>query len=216
MVKHNNVIPNVHLRKHWERGVGAKTHFNQPAQKVKRNKNRIEKARRAFPRPANSLRPIVSQTTRKYAGKLRYGRGFTLAELKAAKIPVNFARTVGISVDHRRTSSSVEQLQMNVDRLNTYKSKLILFPRKENKPRKGGAIVDAIAEKLAQVSENHNNRGLTLPHKQAAPAVEFSKDLAKLAKNRVFHAARSARTNTRYAGRREKKAKDEADKEKNK
>jgi large subunit ribosomal protein L13e len=35
MVKHNNVIVNVHLRKHWQKRV--KTHFNQPAQKVKRN-----------------------------------------------------------------------------------------------------------------------------------------------------------------------------------
>jgi hypothetical protein len=35
MVKHNNVIVNVHLRKHWQRR--TKTHFNQPAQKVKRN-----------------------------------------------------------------------------------------------------------------------------------------------------------------------------------
>jgi large subunit ribosomal protein L13e len=35
MVKHNNVIVNVHLRKHWQKR--TKTHFNQPAQKVKRN-----------------------------------------------------------------------------------------------------------------------------------------------------------------------------------
>jgi large subunit ribosomal protein L13e len=29
MVKHNNVIVNVHLRKHWQKR--TKTHFNQPA-----------------------------------------------------------------------------------------------------------------------------------------------------------------------------------------
>jgi large subunit ribosomal protein L13e len=35
MVKHNNVVVNVHLRKHWS--MRTKTHFDQPAQKVKRN-----------------------------------------------------------------------------------------------------------------------------------------------------------------------------------
>jgi large subunit ribosomal protein L13e len=48
-----------------------------------------------------------------------------------------FARTVGIAVDHRRTSTSEEQLQLNVERLGTYKSKLVLFPRKEGKAKKG-------------------------------------------------------------------------------
>jgi large subunit ribosomal protein L13e len=215
MVKHNNVVPNVHLRKHWERGVGAKTHFNQPAQKVKRNKNRIEKARKMFPRPANSLRPIVSQTTRKYAGKHRYGRGFTLAELKQAKIPKSLARTIGIAVDHRRTSSSHEQLMLNAARLEAYRSKLVLFPRKENKPRKG-LINDSTAEQLKQVVAAHNNRGVTMPRKAEAAAVE-TVDLTKTAGTpRAFHALRSARTNTRYEGRRAKRAADEAEKNKNK
>ena len=149
MVKHNNVIVNVHLRKHWQKR--TKTHFNQPAQKVKRNQNRIAKAARVFPRPTESLRPIVSQATKKYAGKVRYGRGFTLVELKGANLNADFARTVGIAVDHRRTSTSEEQLQLNVARLNTYKSKLILFPRRENKPKKG-LINDATAEQITSAA----------------------------------------------------------------
>jgi len=34
MVKHNNVIPNEHFRKHWQNYV--KTWFNQPARKTRR------------------------------------------------------------------------------------------------------------------------------------------------------------------------------------
>eukprot|EP00408_Alexandrium_pacificum_P063248 CAMPEP_0171177832 /NCGR_PEP_ID=MMETSP0790-20130122/12441_1 /TAXON_ID=2925 /ORGANISM="Alexandrium catenella, Strain OF101" /LENGTH=39 /DNA_ID= /DNA_START= /DNA_END= /DNA_ORIENTATION= len=34
--------------------------------------------------------------------KLRLGKGFTLAELKEAKIPKKLAPTIGIAVDHRR------------------------------------------------------------------------------------------------------------------
>jgi ribosomal protein L13E len=112
MPKHNNVVPNVHLRKHWQNsGVHrVATHFDQPAKKLRRHQRRERKAKEMFPRPVQKLRPIVSSMTRKYAGKVRYGRGFTLAELKAAKLSATFARTVGIAVDHRRTSTSEEQL----------------------------------------------------------------------------------------------------------
>ena len=116
MVKHNNAVDQIHLRKHWINRV--KTHFDQPANKTRRRNNRIEKAAATFPRPLNKLRPIVSSQTRKYAGKVRFGRGFTLAEIKRAGLSADFARTVGIAVDHRRTSTSEEQLQVNVARLN--------------------------------------------------------------------------------------------------
>ena len=207
MVKHNNVIVNVHLRKHWQRR--TKTHFNQPAQKVKRNQNRIAKAARVFPRPVESLRPIVSQTTRKYAGKVRYGRGFTLQELKSAGLTAAFARSVGISVDHIRTSTSEEQLQLNVARLNTYKSKLIVFPRRENKPKKG-LINDATAEQLKSAAAAHQVTGFTLPLVRKTPAVEFAKITEADKKSEVFKTLRKIRTDTRYRGRREKKAAEKA------
>ncbi len=44
-----------------------------------------------------------------------------------------YARTIGIAVDHRRRNKSLESLQANVQRLKTYKSKLILFPRNPSK-----------------------------------------------------------------------------------
>ena len=76
MVKHNNVLANIHLRKHWQRFV--KTWFNQPARKQRRALTRKNKAAKIFPRPLEKLRPIVHCSTRKYNAKLRYGRGFTL------------------------------------------------------------------------------------------------------------------------------------------
>ena len=107
-MKHNNVMPNVHLRKHWSRFV--KTWFNQPAKKRKRMQMRAAKAARSFPRPLQKLRPLVHACSRKYNMKVRYGRGFTLEELKRAKLSAQFARTVGISVDHRRHDASEETL----------------------------------------------------------------------------------------------------------
>ena len=54
------------------------------------------------------------------------------------------AKTIGISVDHRRKNKSLESLQRNVQRLKEYQSKLILFPVKSSKPRKGDASEEDI------------------------------------------------------------------------
>lgn len=143
MVKHNYQLPNAHFRKHWSRFV--KTWFDQPANKKRRVQARRAKAAAVFPRPLEKLRPIVHGQTRKYSSKLRYGRGFSLQELAKAKITPQFARSVGIAVDHRRHDISEEALQLNVKRLESYRSKLILFPRKEGKPKKG-VIADSTAE----------------------------------------------------------------------
>lgn len=39
MVKHNNVVPNGHFRKHWQNYV--KTWFNQPARKTRRRVGKL-------------------------------------------------------------------------------------------------------------------------------------------------------------------------------
>lgn len=156
MVKHNYQLPNTHLRKHWERSRFIKTWFNQPARKQRRLLARQAKAAHSFPRPLEKLRPIVHGQTRKYNAKVRYGRGFTLQELKLAKIAPQFARTIGIAVDHRRQDTSEEALQANLQRLESYKSKLILFPRRADKPKKG-MVDDATAEKLKTAEAGKQN-----------------------------------------------------------
>ena len=166
-----------------------------------------------FPRPIQKLRPIVSSTTRRYAGKVRYGRGFTLAELKGAGLSARFAATVGISVDHRRTSTSDEALQLNVERLNTYKSKLILFPRKEGKAKKG-LINDSTVEQVKSAAADNQMQGKLLPRAAAASGDKFEK-LTKAMKEKSAHSEyRQAWTNARYNGRRIKRAEEAAAKEK--
>jgi len=211
MVKHNNIVPNVHLRKHWQRR--TKCHFDQPAAKLRRRQRRDAKSKAMSPRPIQKLRPIVSSATRRYAGQVRYGRGFTLDELKAAGLSARFARTVGIAVDHRRTSTSVEQLQLNTERLNTYKSKLILFPRKEGKPKKG-QIDDSTAEVLKGPAANNQVSGRVLPRGTPAQATEYVA-ITKEDKERICHSiTRVARVTKHYHGRRVKRAEEAAAKEK--
>ncbi len=58
MVRHNNALANIHLRKHWMR-IGVRTWFNQPGRKARRLANRKAKAAAMHPRPLCRLRPIV-------------------------------------------------------------------------------------------------------------------------------------------------------------
>ncbi|WJX84410.1 60S ribosomal protein L13B, variant 2 [Trifolium repens] len=167
MVKHNNVIPNEHFRKHWQNYV--KTWFNQPARKTRRHLARQKKAVKIFPRPtAGPLRPIVHGQTQKYNMKLRAGKGFSLEELKAAGIPKKLAPTISISVDHRRKNRSLEGLQANVQRLKTYKAKLVVFPRRARKVKAG----DSTLEELANATQV---QGSYLPIAREKPTVELVK-----------------------------------------
>ena len=160
-MKHNNSLSSPHLRKHWSRFV--RTWFNQPSRKIKRSTARKQRALATFPRPLEKLRPLVRGCTKKYNSKIRYGRGFTLDELKKAKLTPKFARTVGIAVDHRRQDTNEETYQLNVQRLENYKSKLILFPRRAAKPKKG-EINDSTAEKLkSTAATNQNKQSYILP-----------------------------------------------------
>ena len=81
MGKGNNMIPNGHFHKDWQRFV--RCWFNQPARKQRRRDKRKKKAAAIMPRPvAGPLRPIVHCPTFKYHTRVRAGRGFTLEELK--------------------------------------------------------------------------------------------------------------------------------------
>merc|ERR1719174_2920633 len=118
-----HVIPNVHFRKvngmmHGRMNrVMFRTWLDQAGRKKRRMMNRQKKAAKLAPRPAAGLlRPVVHPPTQRYNMKLRLGRGFTLAELREAKIPPKLARTIGISVDHRRRNRCTESLQENVSR----------------------------------------------------------------------------------------------------
>jgi len=198
MVKHNNVVPNQHFHKQWQRRV--KTFFNQPGAKKRRRLARIERAQKIGPRPsAGLLRPVVRCSTQKYNTRVRAGRGFTLAELKAAGINKREARGIGIAVDYRRVNRSVESLQANVERLQHHKAHLVLFPRRAGKPKKG----DSSAEDIASATQF---TGVLQPIAQApadvAERVEISADLMEF---NAFQKLRAERTSARYIGKKTKK-----------
>ncbi|KAJ6778403.1 60S RIBOSOMAL PROTEIN L13 [Salix koriyanagi] len=216
MVKHNNVVPNGHFKKHWQNYV--KTWFNQPARKTRRRIGslfgstlltifisalsmksfvaRQKKAVKIFPRPtAGPLRPVVHGQTLKY-------------NMKAAGIPKKLAPTIGIAVDHRRRNRSLEGLQTNIQRLKTYKAKLVVFPRHARKLKAG----DSAPEELATATQV---QGCFMPIALEKPSVELVKVTEEMKSFKAYDKLRVERTNARHVGARLKRAA-EAEKEEKK
>merc|ERR1711879_210610 len=103
----------------------------------------------------------VHPPTQRYNMKLRLGKGFTLDELREAKIPIKLAPTIGIAIDHRRRNKCTESLQANVDRLKLYKSKLLIFPKKSGK--KGVKKGDTPRSELENVAQNTLKEIIPIP-----------------------------------------------------
>jgi len=143
-MKHNNIIPNAHFRKDWQRYV--KVWLDQPARKQARRSAREARAARIAPRPTESLRPVVRGQTNKYNMRVRSGRGFTFDELKGAGVRRKEAQGLGIAIDHRRKNRNEEAYMVNVARLKSYRSKLIIFPRKpaNKRAKKGDSSKEAV------------------------------------------------------------------------
>ncbi|XP_043263295.1 60S ribosomal protein L13 [Colletes gigas] len=203
MGKRNNMIPNGHFHKDWQRFV--KTWFNQPARKYRRKQSRVKKARSLAPRPVKLLRPAVHCPTFRYHTKVRAGKGFTLAEIKASGLNKRFARTIGIAVDPRRRNKSIESLQTNAQRLKEYKSKLILFPLNEKKPKKGEATEEEM-KVATQVT------GEVMPIRHQAPLKAMAHVISKKEKKLcAYITIRKARADARLVGIRAKRAKEAAE-----
>lgn len=196
VIKGKNSIPNNHLHKDWQKYI--RCWFDQPMRKRRRARARLAKSASVHPRPTESLRPVVRCPTVRYNIKTRLGRGFTLDELKAAGIHKNEAQTIGITVDHRRKNRSVDAYQLNVQRLKNYRSRLILFPRNTNKPKKGDSSVEE--RKLAT-----QLTGTLLPIKKRVrqPKVRVVTEDEK--KFGAFFTVRKARITKRLHGKRVKK-----------
>lgn len=194
-VSKNYPLLKTHFRKHWQSRV--KVHFDQAGKKASRRQSRLAKVAKESPRPVDSLKPVIRCPTIKYNRKLRAGRGFTLTELKAVGLTPKYARTIGISVDHRRVNRNTETFELNVNRLNEYKSKLVVFDKKTTK--------DEI-KSFSPVNVKDAFPVTQLPAESAPRKVEVPEQSA-------YRTLRLARSDKRYQGVREKRAKAKAEAE---
>ncbi|KAI3402437.1 RPL13 [Candida oxycetoniae] len=194
-ISKNLPLLNNHFRKHWQERV--RVHFDQAGKKVSRRQARLRKAAKVAPKPIDTLRPVVRAPTIKYNRKVRAGRGFTLAELKAVGLTPKYARTIGISVDHRRQNRSQETFDANVLRLKEYKSKLVIFDKKTK------ASETASYEQVSTSA--------TFPIEQ--PSVEKGTRAVEVPEESAYRTLRLARNDKKFKGVREKRAKEKAEAE---
>jgi len=199
MVKHNNVVPNQHFHKDWDKRV--KMWFNQPGKKKSRRLARKAKLAKISPAPLQKLRPVVHCPTQRYNHRTRLGRGFTLMELKAAGITKYYAQSVGITVDHRRTNSSDESLQANANRLKEYLSRLVIFGRGKN--------ASSAADKSAVPSIGSSKP--IMPIVKEKPTVEFVSVTDDMKNFSAYKTVRAELNNAKMIGVREKMAKEKAE-----
>mmetsp|Transcript_9269 Transcript_9269/g.25072 ORF Transcript_9269/g.25072 Transcript_9269/m.25072 type:complete len:198 (-) Transcript_9269:1202-1795(-) len=185
MVKHNNIIPNIHCHKKYlqsSRGpLKVKLALNQAGKKKSRRLARAARAAAIAPAPLNKLRPVVHCPTQKYSAKVRLGRGFTFEELEGAGISAGYARTVGIAVDHRRNNKSQESLDLNVARLKTYLGNLVILEK--------GQTTD-----VAQL------QGTIQPIDYTKSAPELVDVTDEMKNSKAFTTMRVARQETKIAG----------------
>ena len=186
MVKHNNQIPNIHCHKKYcesSRGpLKVKLALDQASRKKSRRLARAKKAAAIAPAPLQKLRPVVHCPTQKYSAKTKLGRGFTLDEIKAAGLNRKYAQTIGIAVDHRRSSKSQEGFDLNVARLTAYKANLVIL--------KKGDDASAVAQ----------FKGTIQPIDHSKPAIELQEVTDELKNFKAYTAMRVARQETRVAG----------------
>ncbi|PVF94483.1 putative ribosomal protein L13B [Serendipita vermifera] len=204
---HNNVLHKNHFRKDWQRRV--RTWFDQPGRKQRRRVARKSKASLVGARPLQLLRPAVRGQTVRYSSKIREGRGFTLAELKEAGVGRKKALGLGIVVDHRRRNLSEEGKEVNVARLKAYLERLIVFPRKAGKPKKGDATGDDLT-----CETTRTQLPLADPYVHEKPRKITNEER----EFKAYRALRDGRAQARHEGKRKarqaKKEEEEANKKK--
>jgi large subunit ribosomal protein L13e len=129
---------------------------------------------------------------------------------QAAGIPRKLARTIGIAVDPRRQNLSEESLKFNVERLQEYKKRLILFPRNTAKPKKGDAPLEEVKKAKSKEGIVRNNTE-ALPIKNVVKVSEIDPREVQGEEGGAYRKLRIARSNARLVGVREKRAKAKAE-----
>lgn len=104
-----------------------------------------------------------------------------------------YARTVGIAVDTRRTNRSMESLNLNIARLNEYKSKLIVFPKKRG-------IIKSGDSSKADTAAASQFVGALQPLEKKSNEIVMEEVTAEMKAASAFTTMRVAKKETKVAG----------------
>ncbi|CDU20605.1 hypothetical protein YYC_01398 [Plasmodium yoelii 17X] len=205
MVSHNNVLPNVHLHKWWQRYV--RVDFNKNIKRKKRRLLREKRRKENGSTPIEKLHPLVHCPTQRYNFKIRLGKGFSLDEIKAVNLTPSAARSIGIVVDKRRKNRCEESLKRNAERLQKYLNSLVMIPLKKDKPKNGigGIPADATKEVIEQHKETKQLRSIFKKGSNVKPFYE-SIDVSKIDKSYLaYKTLRKAKSEERRKNRQQQR-----------
>jgi len=87
--------------------------------------------------PAHSPPPCRARPDGAVQHQVTRGSWLYSGRVEEAGVSRKTALGLGIVVDHRRRNLSVEGKALNVERLKAYKERLVVFPRKASKPKRG-------------------------------------------------------------------------------
>ncbi|KAI3382762.1 hypothetical protein SNEBB_009465 [Seison nebaliae] len=198
--KGNNIIPNGHFHKDWQRFV--KTWFNQPARKKRRHDKRVEKVKRMNPCPVNKMKPAVHCPSQRYNSRQRLGRGFTMDELKAVGLHWRYAQTIGISVDLRRRNKSMESFEKNKERLTEYMNRVTVLPKKKKQDAMDVDMENTVSKVIVPITKDNQ-------------VFQGTKKITKKESERgayAFNLIKKARNDKKMKGKLEKEEKDKQEK----
>jgi large subunit ribosomal protein L13e len=98
---------------------------------------------------------------------------------------------------------------LNVERLKAYRARLILFPRKAGQAKAGDATKEQVSAALKDYAKSTK---AAFPSAAAVAVTEIKKsEIPAAIEGGAYRKLRDARSEHRYAGAREKRAKDKAD-----
>lgn len=115
-------------------------------------------------------------------------------------------------MDPRRVNLSEESLTANVERLKEYQKRLILFPRRSGKQKKGDAsTADVKAVKEGKINLLNKPSSVFPDVNKQAKQVTEEKVKGQQSEENAFRKLRVARSDARLVGVREKRAKIKAE-----
>ena len=138
-----------------------------------------------------------------------------MSDLQEAGIPKKYAPTIGICVDPRRANLSTESLMANVERLKAYQARLIVFPRRIGQHKKTDSSkeeIEAHKEDGKVVRRTHSVLPIINEAREKAIS-EIKRDEMGEGEEGAYRRLRTARSDARLVGVREKRAKLKKDEE---
>ena len=116
-------------------------------------------------------------------------------------------------MDHRRANLSIDSLNANVDRLKSYRARLILFPRKSGQFKKSDSSkedVEAATKGEGMAQKTHHIMPVMNQAKAEAISEVKKSDMPK-GEEKAYRKLRDARSEARLVGVREKRRKAKED-----